>query len=554
MAPQGGAQTQPDANQEYVEGRLLDGFLMLAGSGSSTPDDVVSVNLSSLQIVDVAEEDLSFFGHLDRLDVSDNQLSYENVLEQLGNLPKLGLLTLACNAISSVVVPRDALRHLRSLDLSFNELHGDVLGQLSVLPSLERLDLSSNCISSVPPEEELRGYRALEELILDSNDLVQFLQWRALGAAPRLRRLSLAANRIKRVRDDAPDLPAGESPSYFPALEDLDLSSNEIAGAGSLPALRLFQSLRALNLNDNPCSSGPGLEGAMPGVAIKAWAKKPWYLEGGGCFQRKKKATEPRLKLNRQKMRRVRSMHDVGPGRRRRSASQVGILDEGTNQLVITSAGAYPAEITPGGRHPLTIGGPELLPASSGILDDDLSEDELEQILRERRAKIDQDFKASSDEPRSFMRRSPFPEDDMARCRVGSPSGLEEESSINALSGVSKRSSSALFLTGLGDEASDMTSPPARFTKQFTIVQPPSTTSSATPGVSPIPTVTSAASGGVTLPPIAPRSRGSSAGGAPFTEANDALSCPRMIVPDVGVREAMRALRAAAMSEYAVAV
>mmetsp|Transcript_92541 Transcript_92541/g.289704 ORF Transcript_92541/g.289704 Transcript_92541/m.289704 type:complete len:555 (+) Transcript_92541:66-1730(+) len=554
MAPQGGTQTQPDANQEYVEGRLLDGFLMLAGGSSSTPDEVVSVNLSSLQIVDVAEEDLSFFGHLDRLDVSDNQLSYENVLEQLGNLPKLGLLTLACNAISSILVPGNALRHLRSLDLSFNELHGDVLGQLSVLPSLERLDLSSNCISSVPPEEELRGYRALEELILDNNDLVQFIQWRALDAAPRLKRLSLATNRIKRVRDDAPDFPSGEPPSYFPALEDIDLSSNEIASVSNLPALSLFQSLRVLNLNDNPCSSGPGLERAIPGVAIKAWVKKPWYLEGGGCFQRKKKATEPRLKLNRQKMRRVRSMHDVGPGRRRRSASQVGILDEGTNQLVITSAGAYPAEITPGGRHPLTIGGPELLPASSGILDDDLSEDELEQILRERRAKIDQDFKASSDEPRSFMRTSPFPEDDMARCRVGSPSRIEEESSITALSGVSKRSSSALFLTGLGDEASDMTSPPARFTKQFMMVQPPSTTSSVTPGVSPIPTVTSAAAGGVTLPPIMPGFRESSAGGAPITAANDGISLPRLIVPGVGVHEAMRALRAAAMSEYAVAV
>ncbi|CAE8642296.1 unnamed protein product, partial [Polarella glacialis] len=131
----------------------------------------VTVNLSSLNIVDVAEEDLAFFGHLDRLDVSDNQLGYEHVLEQLSRVPKLSTLNLACNSISSLQVPANIFRHLEALDLSFNGLHGDVLSQLARLSSLITLNLSSNCISSVPPEEELLGLQALEELILDSNDL-----------------------------------------------------------------------------------------------------------------------------------------------------------------------------------------------------------------------------------------------------------------------------------------------------------------------------------------------------------------------------------------------
>ena len=36
--------------------------------------------------------------------------------------------------------------HLERLDLSFNELHGDVLIQLSSLKRLKSLDLSNNCV------------------------------------------------------------------------------------------------------------------------------------------------------------------------------------------------------------------------------------------------------------------------------------------------------------------------------------------------------------------------------------------------------------------------
>ncbi|CAJ1371648.1 unnamed protein product [Effrenium voratum] len=163
--------------EDYIEGRLLDGFLLLAAGGSHTPDGVITVNLSSLQIVDIAEEDLSFFAQLHRVDLSDNQLGYEHILEQLARIPRLGNLNLACNSISGLQVGPNILQRLEVLDLSFNGLHGDVLGQLARLPSLAWLSLASNCISSLPPEEELQGLQVLEELILDSNDLVQFMQW-----------------------------------------------------------------------------------------------------------------------------------------------------------------------------------------------------------------------------------------------------------------------------------------------------------------------------------------------------------------------------------------
>ncbi|CAK0868933.1 unnamed protein product, partial [Prorocentrum cordatum] len=165
-----------DAGSDFVEGRLLDGFLVLAQAGSSSPDDVVTVNLSSLGVVDVAGDDLSFFKNLDRIDASDNQLSFERVLEEFGRVPRLGSLSLACNTISQLSLQQGTLRQLHTLDLSFNELHGDVLAQLAGLPGLTFLNLCSNCVSSVPPEEDLTGedcsgFRCLEELILDDNDL-----------------------------------------------------------------------------------------------------------------------------------------------------------------------------------------------------------------------------------------------------------------------------------------------------------------------------------------------------------------------------------------------
>merc|ERR1719352_145644 len=136
---------------------------------------------------------------------------------------------MSCNSISSLRVPANSLRLLEHLDLSFNELHGDVLAQLARLPSLVTLNLSSNCISSVPPEEDLYALQALEELCLAANDLVQFVQWRALDALPRLRKLSLASNRVKRLKDDAPDTATGDAElSYFPQLEELNLAGNEI--------------------------------------------------------------------------------------------------------------------------------------------------------------------------------------------------------------------------------------------------------------------------------------------------------------------------------------
>eukprot|EP00928_Gymnodinium_smaydae_P088218 TRINITY_DN7232_c1_g2_i1.p1 TRINITY_DN7232_c1_g2~~TRINITY_DN7232_c1_g2_i1.p1 ORF type:complete len:697 (-),score=160.58 TRINITY_DN7232_c1_g2_i1:132-2222(-) len=476
-----------DSSSDAVEGRLLDGFLLLAAGGSLSPDDAITVNLSSLNLVDVAVEDLGFFTNLDRLDASDNQLSYEQILAQMGRLPRLTSLNLACNSISSLQAPSGSLRTLQFLDLSFNGLHGDVLIQLAHVPNLVTLILTANCISSVPPEEDLYGLQNLEELVLDQNDLVQFVQWRALDALPRLRKLSLASNRVKRLRDDAPDRAAGSGPpSYFPLLVELDLSNNEIASMDCLPVVQVFRSLRTLTLSDNPCSHELAKEKRqLRGAAVVSEETKPWYLRGSGCFQAKRESRRggPRINLDRGRLRRVKSQPQVAKGARGlqlKADTQVGVYDEEANQLFVTLGGAalgYPGgasapgagtdaertqsasvvvAATSGGG---AVGSPAAMDVTEGILGDDISEQELRRIFKQRRETIEERFSVEVEEPASFMRPAPFAIRAALDRKLARASQQEEEEAGGVHHGGGtgcgggRSQSSLAFLTSVGEDS-----------------------------------------------------------------------------------------------------
>jgi Leucine-rich repeat (LRR) protein len=144
---------QTGSEEPIVRGRLLDGFLVLAAGGFMLPDEAVRVNLSSLEIVEVSD-DLRFFHNLDSLDLSDNFLNYSGVLEHIFVTPRISNLNLSCNQITTLTCNADPVHYpssfhsLLQLDLSFNELHGDILMSLAPLPKLEKLNLTANCISS----------------------------------------------------------------------------------------------------------------------------------------------------------------------------------------------------------------------------------------------------------------------------------------------------------------------------------------------------------------------------------------------------------------------
>jgi hypothetical protein len=555
-----------------VDGRLLDGFLVLAAAGCSLPDDVVTANLTSLQIVDIAEEDLGFFNHLRNVDVSDNQLLYETVLQQLSRLPSVDTLALACNSISSLLVPEHTMQQLQHLDLSYNELHGDVLSQLARLHRLTTLNLASNCISSLPPEEELHGFRALEGLILDANDLVQFVQWRSLDCLPRLRSLSLASNRVKRLKDDAPDTGQPDTnPSYFAALEKLDLSSNEIATSSDLPVLRFFCSLRTLNLSDNPCLKGVAVaDRDVRGIKVLSKSSKPFYLKNSGCFQRREKVTQPRLRLDRKKLCKVDSQRKIN--HQSRARSQVGHLDDKTKELRVSLQGAFtklPNQRTVSFHSTDRETAIVPLPPSVEVASthDELSEEELEQMFRERRKRRERKLEIQADEPPSFMRRVPFPEDEETIRKLQAPADLH-----TADPSTPQPTSSHLFLTTVGDDGGDVS---RQSSVSRTLRQPAAAAAAALayPSVGAhrgtrvgagtsfdswqLPREASASSLVVPLPPIAPSKlpHGSATGDGTRRDAAESGSSSRakVLVPDVSVREAIRALRAASMSEYAVA-
>jgi hypothetical protein len=403
---------------------------------------------------------------------------------------------------------------------------------------------------------------------------------------------------VKRLKDDAPDQP-GDQISYFESLEELDLSGNEILRVEDLPVVKRFRSLAKLNLSDNPCTKTSGASGhTMKGIKFMIQDTKPWYLNGSGCFMKREKPTQPRLKLDRKKLRTVRSSTKVGPEKKNKnlsSAQQLGILDRECDQLLVKINAGYTAKAAPAptaevpDRSFFVTDAPPSPGGGQGPLnfEADYSEEELEKIFKAQTAKIEAAFNKHVEEPKSFRR--PFPgesQDNQPAPSMGKPDedagGAIANVAANAGTGAgvtsSTRSPSTVFLTQGTEEPRNQRhqaqmaahSPTGAATGAATSDQPSSALmaalGSSASGASLMggsaAITTSAAdragAGSGTLPPIQqPGSRGSSAGGISRSDPMDMLlqdpQTRNKPMPDIGVREAMKALRAAALSEFNVA-
>ncbi|KAF2592278.1 hypothetical protein F2Q70_00044600 [Brassica cretica] len=86
------------------------------------------------------------------LDLSENELSGE-IPVKLGGLLKLHVLNLSYNYLSGVI-PRSfsGMKSVESLDLSFNKLQGKIPPQLADLSSLSVFNVSYNNLSGVIPQ------------------------------------------------------------------------------------------------------------------------------------------------------------------------------------------------------------------------------------------------------------------------------------------------------------------------------------------------------------------------------------------------------------------
>ncbi|CAE7695900.1 unnamed protein product, partial [Symbiodinium necroappetens] len=278
---------------------------------------------------------------------------------------------------------------------------------------------------------------------------------------------SLAAEfELQFCQDDAPDTASGTTLCYFPYLEELDLSSNEITGVSSLPVIQLFQSLRVLRLSDNPCTrGGSATVPSIPNVAIVSEDIKPFYMKGNGCFAKAEKIPGVKLKMNSRKMKKVRDVRTSGPFSRPRSMSQLGELDEEANALVVQWSGAMAMNARAASAPATTAPVAEHLGISDGILSDDLTEEELDQIFRERKQTIENRFEEPVEEPFSFMKE---PEDAATKEKLAQlmkQMRQQEEEQSGASPGASqtpKEKPSGLFLTGLAEDAPEPPRQPRR--------------------------------------------------------------------------------------------
>ena len=178
-----------------------------------------------------------------RLDLSYNQLSGE-IPAELGNLSNLTSLDLIGNQLNGEI-PAELgnLSNLRSLDLNYNQLNGEIPAELGNLSNLTSLDLSSNQLSGEIPAE-LGNLSNLTSLDLSSNQLSGEIP-AELGNLSNLRSLDLRRNQLN-----------GEIPAELGNLSNLtslDLSFNQLSG--EIPAeLGNLSNLISLDLSFNQLS------------------------------------------------------------------------------------------------------------------------------------------------------------------------------------------------------------------------------------------------------------------------------------------------------------
>ncbi|WOK92573.1 LRR receptor-like serine/threonine-protein kinase FLS2 [Canna indica] len=163
-------------------------------------------------------------------------IDMETLQVVVGALGKLKELDLSYNDISGEIsgILRNVNRSLEYLDLSSNGLTGDISQMLGDLTRLRHLNLAWNQISEIP--RNVNG--SLEYLDLSNNQLTGDIT-QVLGDLTRLRHLDLASNQISKI-------PRNVSRS----LEYLDLRNNRLTG--DIPQmLGDLTRLRSLDLGSN---------------------------------------------------------------------------------------------------------------------------------------------------------------------------------------------------------------------------------------------------------------------------------------------------------------
>ncbi|XP_057677755.1 transforming growth factor beta activator LRRC32 [Corythoichthys intestinalis] len=248
---------------------------------------ITDFNLSRLRVLNLSRNSLELFQspssdepyRLTFLDLSENKLLYfpllpvNNVILHL-DLSRNRLQSVDASDSAETKMPMTALKHLRHLDLSYNQLTGLPQSFFRTMSALEVLNVSNNCVTSFSvTEKDLLltakivnlSYNSLQRLSLREGTLLAleelFLQGNALSTLahqtfqrlPRLNFLRLEENNLRVCASETkPD----ENPpgcvlfSSVPKLKILYLSENNLK---SLPCRAFADTpLSLLDLSVNP--------------------------------------------------------------------------------------------------------------------------------------------------------------------------------------------------------------------------------------------------------------------------------------------------------------
>ncbi|KZV49906.1 putative LRR receptor-like serine/threonine-protein kinase [Dorcoceras hygrometricum] len=142
----------------------------------------------------------------------------------IGKLTNLEYLDLSNNEISALPSDFWSLGSLKSLNLSYNQISGNLPNNIGNFGQLLSLDLSFNAFSGNIPES-VSSITSLQALNLSNNMFESRIPW-GITRCPWLVSIDLSANKL------FGRLPEGFGAS-FPNLKLLNLAENEISGRGS---------------------------------------------------------------------------------------------------------------------------------------------------------------------------------------------------------------------------------------------------------------------------------------------------------------------------------
>ncbi|KAM1140013.1 hypothetical protein PS2_039843 [Malus domestica] len=217
---------------------------------------VIGLDLSSSCLLGSINSNSSLFQlvQLQALNLADNNFNYSRIPTSIRNFPRLVYLNLSMSVFSGQIPSQiSQLAKLSSLDLSWNQLNGPIpfLGNLTHLTvlnlsfnhgflpethtntsSLRLIDVSHNQLRGQLPRS-LGNCIRLEFIDLSYNKFSDvFPFW--LGALPELKLLAMQSNAFYGPIEE----PDQDNVEYFPELRILDLSFNSFRG--KFPSQNMF--------------------------------------------------------------------------------------------------------------------------------------------------------------------------------------------------------------------------------------------------------------------------------------------------------------------------